>query len=130
MRCFVAVPVAEPVRDLLVRVQDELRRADAQIKWVERNNLHLTLKFLGDVDDRQVAALKELLSAEAARWKPLHLQYGGIGTFPERGVPRVVWAGALGEVDRLAELASAVERQAESVGVPRDRHPFVAHLTI
>lgn len=130
MRCFVAVKVAEPVRDLVVRVQEVLRRADAQIKWVERRNLHLTLKFLGDVDADQVAALKPLLSAEAARWKPFRLQYGGIGTFPERGVPRVVWAGATGDLERLAGLASAVERHAESVGVPRERHPFVAHLTI
>jgi 2'-5' RNA ligase len=130
MRCFVAVKVGEPVRDLLVRVQDELKRADAQIRWVERDNLHLTLKFLGDVDDDQVARLRELLTCEALRWKPFHLQYGGIGTFPDRGVPKVVWAGATGEVDRLAGLASSMERHAESVGVPRERHPFIAHLTI
>lgn len=130
MRCFVAVKVGEPVRDLLVRVQETLRRADAQVKWVERRNLHLTLKFLGDVDDDQVARLRGLLAGEAPRWKPLRLQYGGIGTFPERGVPRVVWAGATGDVDRLAGLVAAVERHAEAVGVPRERHPFVAHLTI
>lgn len=130
MRCFVAVKVAEPVRDLLVRVQDALKRADAQIKWVERENLHLTLRFLGDLDESQVASLKGLLAAEASRWKPIRLHYGGVGTFPERGVPRVVWAGATGDIERLAGLASAVERHAESVGVPRERHPFVAHLTI
>lgn len=130
MRCFVAVKVAEPVRDLLVRVQEQLRRADAQIRWVERENLHLTLKFLGDLDDDQVEPFKRLLSEEAARWRPLNLQYGGIGTFPERGVPRVVWAGATGEIERLAGLAAAIERHAETVGVPRERHPFIAHLTI
>jgi 2'-5' RNA ligase len=130
MRCFVAIKVGDAVRDLLVRVQETLRRADAQIRWVERENLHLTLKFLGDLDDDQVASLKRLLSEEAPRWKPLQLQYGGIGTFPGRGVPRVVWAGATGDVERLAGLASAVERHAESVGVPRERHPFIAHLTI
>lgn len=130
MRCFVAVKVGEPVRDLLIRVQDELKKADAQIRWVERENLHLTLKFLGDVDEDQVARLRELLAGEAPQWKPLHLQYGGIGTFPDRGVPRVVWAGATGDIERLAGLAAAVERHAESVGVPRERHPFIAHLTI
>lgn len=130
MRCFVGVKVPEPVRDLLVRVQEALRRADAAVKWVERENLHLTLKFLGDLDEGQVDSLRALLAEEATRWRPLALEYRGIGTFPERGTPRVVWAGAIGEIDRLAGLAVAVERHAETVGVPRERHPFVAHLTI
>jgi len=130
MRCFVAVKVAEPVRDLIVRVQETLRRAEAAVKWVERENLHLTLKFLGDLDEGRVDTLRALLAGEAVRWRPLALEYRGIGTFPERGAPRVVWAGATGDIDRLAGLATAMERHAETVGVPRERHPFVAHLTI
>jgi 2'-5' RNA ligase len=130
MRCFVAVKVADSVRDLIVRVQDSLRRADAHVKWVERENLHLTLKFLGDLADDQVASIRRLLAEEATRWRPMALQYAGIGAFPERGSPRVVWAGAVGDIDRLAGLTAAVERHAEAVGVPRERHPFVAHLTI
>ncbi len=130
VRCFVGIKVAEPVRDLVVRVQEALRRADAHVKWVERENLHLTLKFLGDLDEDRVASLGDRLTAEAARWKKMALVYAGIGTFPERGAPRVVWAGATGDLSRLAGLAAAVERHAEEAGVPPERHPFVAHLTI
>jgi len=130
VRCFVAIKVAEPVRDLVVRVQEALQRADAPVKWVERENLHLTLKFLGDLGEDQVASLNDRLAAEAARWKKMALVYAGIGTFPERGAPRVVWAGATGDIDRLAALAAAIERHAEAVGVPPERDPFVAHLTI
>jgi len=130
MRCFVAVPVAGPVRRLLADVQKALRRAEADVKWVEEANLHLTLKFLGDVSEAQVASLRELLSAEAARWPKLTLDYAGMGCFPEQGAPRVLWAGCTGDVDKLAGLAVAVERHAESVGVPREGRPFVAHLTI
>src|SRR5437667_11373232 len=115
MRCFVAVKVGEAVRDLLGRVQEALRRADGHVKWVERDNLHLTLKFLGDLDEDRVGTLRKLLGAEAARWRRMSLEYAGIGTFPERGAPRVVWAGATGDVDRLAGLAAAVERHAEAV---------------
>ncbi len=130
MRSFVAVKVAPPVLDLLVRVQETLRRADADVRWVKRETLHLTLKFLGDLAEEQVVALRRLLAEEAGRWRPMRLQYGGIGTFPEHGAPRVVWAGAAGDVDRLSGLATAVGRHGESVGAPRDPHPFVAHLTI
>jgi 2'-5' RNA ligase len=130
MRCFVAVDAPDDVRELLVRVQEALRRAESDVKWVEEVNLHLSLKFLGDVTDAQVAQLKELLAVEAARWPPMKLTYAGIGAFPDHGLPRVVWAGATGDLEKLAGLAVAVERAAEQVGVPREGRPFVAHLTL
>lgn len=130
MRCFVAVPLPEPVRGLLLRVQEALTRAEDEVKWVERENLHLSLKFLGEVTEEQVSRLTELLNAEAARWPKLRLSYGGIGAFPERGAPRIVWAGATGDLEKLAGLAVAIERAAEAVGVPREGRPFVAHVTL
>jgi 2'-5' RNA ligase len=80
--------------------------------------------------EEQVADLKERVAPEALNWPPLALTYAGIGAFPEGGAPRVLWAGATGEIDRLAALAQAVERAAEAVGVPREGRPFVAHLTL
>src|SRR5687767_4376349 len=124
MRCFVAVEVPEEVRGLLARVQEALRRADADVKWVERENVHLTLKFLGELTEEAAARLSGALAAEAARWPPLRLAFGGIGVFPERGAPRVVWAGCAGDLERLAGLARAVERAAEAEGVEREPHPF------
>jgi 2'-5' RNA ligase len=130
MRCFVAIALPPPVRALLVRVQEALRRADADVKWVEEENLHLSLKFLGEMEEDALSRLKGILSVEALRWPAMSLSYAGIGTFPDRGEPRVVWAGCGGDVEKLAALAGAVERAAEQVGVPRERKPFVAHLTI
>ena len=130
MRCFIAVALPPPVKKLLIQVQEALRRADAHVKWVEEENLHLSLKFLGDLDEDAVDRLKGALSIEALQWPGLALTYQGVGTFPERGQPRVVWAGCAGDLQRLAALAGAVERCAEQVGVPRERHPFAAHLTL
>jgi 2'-5' RNA ligase len=130
MRCFVAIALPASVKTLLVRVQEALRRADADVKWVEEENLHLSLKFLGDLEEDALSGLKGILSVEALRWPSMALSYSGIGTFPERGEPRVVWAGCGGDLSTLAALAGAVERAAEQVGVPRERKPFVAHLTI
>jgi 2'-5' RNA ligase len=130
MRCFMAIKVAEPVRKMILRVQEVLRRADADVRWVAEETLHLTLKFCGDLDEDRVARLEELLAIEAGRWRPLALDYAGVGTFPDRGAPRVVWVGATGDVERLTGLAVAVERHAEAVGVGPERFPFVPHLTI
>jgi 2'-5' RNA ligase len=130
MRCFVALVLPDPVKKLLVQVQDALRRADADVKWVEEENLHLSLKFLGNLDEDASDRLKGLLGVEALAWSAMDLTYGGVGTFPERGAPRVIWAGCTGEIGKLAALAAAIERCAEQVGVPREHHPFVAHLTL
>lgn len=115
MRCFVAIEAPEEVRAALVRAQDALRRADADVKWVERANLHLTLKFVGELADP--APLARAL--RAVRHPPLHLRFEGLGLFP-----RVVWAGCSGGAEGLAE---AVERAS---GLPREERPFAAHLTI
>jgi 2'-5' RNA ligase len=130
MRCFVALKVPDAVRAVAARVQEALRRADADVKWVAPESLHLTLKFLGELGDEAVARLGGLLAAEAPRWPKLRLTWAGTGRFPERGDPKIVWAGCGGDVARLAGLAGAVERAAEQVGVPREGRPFVAHLTL
>lgn len=130
MRCFVAIALPPAVKALLTQVQEALRRADGDVKWVEESNLHLSLKFLGDLGDEPLQRLKSLLSVEALRWPSMALSYAGIGVFPDHGEPRVIWAGCRGDLERLSGLAAAVERCGEQVGVPRERHPFVAHLTI
>jgi len=130
MRCFVAIALPPPVRTLLVQIQDALRRAEADLKWVEEQNLHLSLKFLGNLDGEALSRLKGLLSIEALRWPAMALTYVGVGVFPDHGDPKVVWAGCGGDLPTLAALAAAIERAGEQVGVAREHKPFVAHLTI
>ena len=130
MRCFLALAIPDDVRAPLIKVQEALRRAEADVKWVEEENLHLSLKFLGDVGEEQIGTLKGLLTIEAARWPAMRLTYGGVGVFPDHGPPRTLWVGATGDLEKVAGLAAALERAAEQVGVPREGRPFVAHLTI
>lgn len=130
MRCFVAVPVSVSVRRRVGELQRELRRAEADVKWVEEGNLHLTLKFLGEIGEEAAGRLRELLSAEASRWPPLEVEYAGTGSFPGGDRPRVIWVGVRGDVGKLVSLAAAVDRAAEHVGVPREGRPFAAHLTV
>ena len=130
VRCFLALEVPGDVRRLLVGVQERLRGADADVRWVAEGNVHLSLKFLGELTAAQVGRLSAGLRAEAARRPAMKLAYEGLGVFPERGLPRVVWAGVTGDLDKLADLAAMAERVAEEIGVPRERRPFVAHLTL
>lgn len=130
MRAFVAIPIDDPLRVRIGETQRALQRADADVKWVAHENLHLTLKFLGEIDEARAATLRERLRAEASRFPALELDLGGVGRFPPGGPPRIVWIGVRGDAPKLVGLAGAVERAALEVGVPKEDRPFSAHLTI
>lgn len=130
MRCFVALPVAPAVRRALAATQAVLRRAGADVSWVAEDNFHLTLKFLGEIDETAAATLKALLADDLGRRPRPRLHYAGLGAFPERGAPRIVWAGCSGDVAALSDLAAAAERAAATIGVPPERRAFTPHLTL
>ena len=130
-RAFVAIPLPDAVRGRLGSIQDRLRPAQADVKWVKPDQLHVTLKFLGELSDAARASLEGGLRAAAAAAAPLDLAVRGLGTFPASGAPRVVWAGvAEATPGRLAALAAAVEAAAAAVGFPAENRPFAAHVTL
>lgn len=129
MRAFVAVDLPEALRGALAAAQRRLAAAGARVRWVAPDRLHLTLKFLGDLDEAAAAGLSAGLREAAARHEPFGLDVHGLGSFPARE-PRVVWAGCGGEVGRLVRLVRDVEACAQAVGVPPEPRPFTAHVTL
>jgi len=130
MRLFFAAELPEDVRGHLLRLRDELERHQyGRVKWERPENLHLTLKFLGEVPDADVPALCEAVKQVAAP-APFRLQPDGWVFFPERGPVRIVAAGVGGDTGRLILLQRAVESACEAVGYPRDARAYHPHLTI
>lgn len=133
VRCFIAVELDGQARAVLGRLLDELRRSGADVKWVAAANLHLTLKFLGDVLPAGLTgvtqALKETLPGQTAL-PPFSLALDGVGAFPSAGNPRVVWVGAAEGRERLTDLASKVEKALAPLGFPAEARGFSPHLTL
>jgi RNA 2',3'-cyclic 3'-phosphodiesterase len=131
VRCFAAVEVAGPTLVAeLGRVQDELRRTGAGVKWVRPDQFHLTLKFLGEIPEAEAAAALDALRLAAAGIGPFELEVCGLGAFPGPDRPRVIWAGIAGGKRPLEELAAAVEKQMQLAGFPPEQRRFAAHLTL
>ena len=126
MRSFLAVDLPDDVRAALVRVGDRLPGA---VRRVRPEALHLTLRFLGDIDDEQVPALIEALRA-ATRRAPASLVLAGGGAFPSPVRPRVLWAGLRGDLEELHDLARAVEQAVVAAGLPPEPRPFHPHVTL
>lgn len=130
MRSFIALEMPAQVKDFAAGVVGELKPSGAEVKWVEPGNLHLTLKFLGEVDPGATADIIKALEGVCAGQPPLALSATGCGAFPGARSPRVVWLGLNGEVAALARLAQAVQAALEPLGFPAEKRPFLPHLTL
>lgn len=130
IRAFIAVELPESLRQEVASLQADFRSAGADVKWVEPENLHLTLKFLGSVKEDQVPTLQQALTTATQGLHSFTIHLEGIGAFPRTTSPRVIWVGVTEGEKPLVELAQAVERACSGLGFPPEERPFSAHLTI
>lgn len=131
IRAFIAINLSEEILRGLSLTLAELKKRmpGIPVRWVPVENIHLTLKFLGDVSIANLELLTKILRAEAARQSPFELSVGGLGAFPSVRRPRVIWAG----VEAPAELGvfqRSVEAEMARLGYPPEDRPFSPHLTL
>ena len=130
MRAFIAVELPEALRREVAALQDTLKATGADVKWVEPANLHLTLKFLGDIAEIRVTPITEALRTATRHVASFTMRLAGVGAFPSTRSPRVVWVGVKDGQAPLRELAEAVEQACAGAGFPTEGRPFSPHLTI
>jgi 2'-5' RNA ligase len=130
VRLFVAVLLPDAWLALLGGIQQDLRQAGLDLRYVRPEGIHLTLKFLGETPVERVGAIEEALADAATGVRPFRLRLGGLGTFGSSRRPRVVWAGIEGDRERLGELFAGVERALHRMGVPLEGRAFNPHLTL
>lgn len=127
VRCFVALDMPRPVCNYLAGLAQQFGNK-GNVKWVPAEQLHLTLVFAGDLPEASATGLRAALAAVDI--PPLSLQLTGLGHFPPRGDPRVVWAAIGGDVEALGGLYERVAAAAEQHGVAREERGFVPHVTL
>lgn len=134
LRLFFALPLDEALRDRACEVQRTLGQAcvrGPRVKWVERANLHLTLKFLGDMPADALESLRRVGEQVAAQGTPFELDLCGAGCFPPRGAPRTLWLGLGEDCPELAALARRLDEALAEAGLSEpEGRPFTAHFTL
>src|SRR5258708_7412246 len=128
MRLFVALEIPSTVRENLADLLKTLRAVSPQTRWVRPENLHVTLKFIGEVPEPILAAIRDAL-ARVRSDQPVTLDFRGLGFFPNEKHPRVFWAG-IEASPNLKVLAEEIEKATEKLGIPREKRSFSAHLTL
>jgi 2'-5' RNA ligase len=130
MRTFVAIPLPVECQAMLDQMQHGLRACGAEVGWVAIPSIHLTLKFLGEIDPEVIPKLAEALEAASEPEHGFELRLHGLGCFPNQKSPRVIWCGIEGDTDALLSLHQRVESACSQFGfLPEDRS-FKAHLTL
>lgn len=125
-----AVEMPGELRVQFKDVQAQLQRAEAHVNWVEPHNIHVTLKFLGEIGQDQLEGLYEGVSEGVRGLAPFEIGLSGLGAFPNFRRPRVVWIGVERGRERLVELQRRLEESIGHRGFPRDNRKFSPHLTI
>lgn len=131
-RLFIAIEVPAQLREALAAYIKELRAGVASVhaSWSREDNLHLTLKFLGDTPVPKIETLSQAIHQAASEFQPFELNVSGCGAFPANGQPRVLWVGISDQSGTLARLHEAIEIECAKVNFARETRPFHPHLTV
>lgn len=132
MRQFLAVDLSDGMRDALAALQERLRGSFSGWRWIPPESVHLTLRFLGEVDGALDAEARPRWRRAAEEARRCRCEGAGVGAFPPRGAPRVLWVGVRESRggSALASLAEALENEARSLGLPAETRGFRPHLTV
>ena len=130
VRSFVAVLLPDAVRARLAATVAELRSRAPGLAWVRAENLHVTLRFLGDLEPEALARVQEAMTVAASAVAPFTVELGDLGGFPPGRAPRVVWAGIMAGAAPLSALQAALERALAARGIPAEGRPFHPHVTL
>ena len=131
-RVFCAIDLSGKVRASLMRQINRLREAvpHAQASWSREENIHLTLKFLGEIQTSRLINLSNAAARAVADFPPFQITLEETGVFPKHGTPRVLWIGVKDESGKLAEFHTRLEEACAREGFAKEERPFHPHLTI
>ena len=130
VRAFIAAQIDNNLREALSGVIDELEKSDPYVKWIKPENLHVTLKFLGEVGTDKIDAIKSEMQKTAALEKKFSLLVSGIGVIPNPRYPRVVYSNLVDDRQKLKNLSKRLDEAMARLGFKPEERDFLPHLTI
>ena len=132
MRLFIALPLPSSVETKLGEIIDDLKNKGGKVKWVNPKNIHITVRFLGETDERQVPAIKEIMDRVSIKYNSYNLTIDRLGGFPNLNKPRVIWAGLTDDeqIGIMARMVKEIEYDIRKLGFDPDEKRFKPHLTL
>ena len=130
IRAFVALELDSHIQTRLGEIQEELKKSGISIRWVKPENIHLTLKLLGQITFEQIEQIKKTLEETAETKKPFFIGLGKLGAFPKPEHPRVIWAGIKEGCKETIQFDKELEARLQTLGFTPEAREFIPHLTL
>lgn len=130
-RLFIAIELEDSIKDHILSFQKELKNSVlGDVKWVERENFHLTIKFLGETPENLIDDIKSILDETSYYFEPFYISLEGFGAFPSLKSPRVLWIGIEEGLGGLEKVFDFIEKRLVKKGFKKEDRPFSPHLTL
>lgn len=130
LRTFLAIDLPSCLLDSIVKKQQAMKPELPFITWGKSENLHLTLKFLGDTPESKIPELQQVVAKAVKGIEPFVINLRGFGVFPDKWAPRTLWTGIEGDLEVLLDLTRKIETEVNQLGFPPEGKPFRPHLTL
>lgn len=130
IRIFIALELPEEVKKEILEIQRQLVIKNAKIRWVSKENTHLTLKFLGGVEESLMSDIYETINRASKSFNSFQLNLSNAGLFPNKGRPKIIWAGIGGRIPELESLSENCDSAMHRIGFKRENRKFKPHVTI
>lgn len=130
MRAFIAITLTQDIKENLFHIQINLNKLGAEIKWVPLENIHLTLKFLGVINETTLKKVINAIEETAQNHAKFKIGLSGAGAFPDTIHPKVIWIGVNEGNNKIKDIACTLEKKIESLGIAREKRPFSCHITL
>ncbi|MCX5781474.1 MAG: RNA 2',3'-cyclic phosphodiesterase [Elusimicrobia bacterium] len=130
MRLFIAVNIPEEIKEKLSVLTKRLKYKISDVRWIAKDNFHLTLKFLGEVREEKVDKINSAISDIAQNVQPFKVLFSELGAFPDLKYPRIIWVGVKEGSTELKGIAEKIENSLLPFGFEKEKRPFSCHLTV
>ncbi|MGD0336448.1 MAG: RNA 2',3'-cyclic phosphodiesterase [Candidatus Omnitrophota bacterium] len=130
MRAFIAIELPEEIKRHLAKLEEQLKETGADVKWVHPENIHLTLKFLGEIDEEKAQTITGIMEAVTKENPAFTINISSLGAFPKIEYPRVIWVGVDKGDKEAKEIAHNLEERIEKLGIPKEERLFQSHITL
>lgn len=130
MRAFIAIELPANIKDSVLKIQDKLKIALPKVSWVKPENLHFTLKFLGEISDKQQESINQIIREVAGTITDFKIKLESLGAFPNVSRARIIWVGSEQVPEELKQIVEQLETKIAKLGIPKEERPFRAHITI
>jgi len=129
LRTFIAIDIPMELREKIYSAFDNERQRIKGVKWVEKENLHITLKFLGEIEEEKVKEIGKILDEVSNKFKSFEVSLGELGGFPQLKNPRVLWIG-VSPSEKIEEIFNFIEERVERIGIEKEERKFHPHITV